>query len=243
MSEPETNPTALLENEVPSPDELDGELLRGAQTSDPGVSWGTDLIYMPSDWIMVTEDIGITNGERALLVANAKSGDKDAAKLCETAKQVILEMMRRTRIDKPVEDDRGRAVFLDENGKDTIKPSNGGHGEDLIVYKRKTERRSAFGIRKGREAQSGPGTKYLGEAYWKRMVEENFYDLLPKLEFKHKDFGAVTGNFGSQPNALEFAKQRHAEIVANDNSAQRQRLLKWLVPFLKNPVSSWDGEE
>jgi hypothetical protein len=234
---------------LPPVDDIgDAELLVGGVDLNKGFQWPSNLLSCPSEWFMLASDIpGITDSERSLLAERAAKGHADAIKTCETAKQVILEMMRRTREDRGLETSTGQPLFIDENGKQT--PISGywtGTGQrTLIQNKRATERRSVFAVRKGREAMSGPGTPYVGEAYWKRMVEENFLDLLPKLQFKKPNLNEYRGSFGAN-SAMDGDRLQimtHAEKVLDDNSAERQRLKRWLTPFLKNPVCKWDGEQ
>lgn len=233
-------------DELPPVDDLppidDVELSVGSMADYNAFSWGSDLLYCPSQWFMMSEDIGIVNGERQMLVDAAKRKDEDAITKLEIAKQVVLEMMARTREDRHKHDSSGRPLFIGLDGKETIETSYRSPQGELTVFKRATERRSTFGIRKGREAQGGPGTPYIGEGYWKRMVEEQFYDLFPKMEFKKLKPDFTPKDYPT-PQAMDYAKQQHAEKVANPNSAERKRLMRWLTPFLKNPVSKWTGED
>lgn len=240
MTEPTTNPSTAVAvaDELPPIDQFP------EAATERGFEWTSDQLALPSEHFMLASDIpGLRDSDRKNLVARAQAGDKASIATCKLFTQVFLEMMYRSREQRLKEDSSGRPLYINEHGKETIQSSTKVEGQ-LVVFKRATENRSRYGVRKGREAQSGPGVPYIGEAAWKRRVEEHNYDLIQRVEFKKPNLDEFAGQFGavSAMNNDALQKQVHATKVLDDTSGERRKLLGWLRPFLKNPVCKWDGE-
>jgi hypothetical protein len=225
-----------------------GMVDEGEYDEPTGIQWDESLLQLPSSNCMLRSDIGLPEGDLRHLITLARSAGKGpevhkAREQLETAKQVFFELMRRAVEQRPLYGSKGEALYHDSDGSTTTKAMESIEGNRYKRRRRAREWRSRYGVRSGREVFVGKGVPTIEPGHWKRVVSDNWYDILPRLKFKElkpsfQDAGAVAG-------AREHMIEQHAAIVLNDSSGPRQALLRWLRPFLTQDkvVSDWNGED
>lgn len=233
--------TAVAEPEPPG----EPKLIAGDAPGSDKVDWPQGIVRLPiQNWI-TAEDLGFSERNKLTIVDRAKAGDAKAIKILNTTCQVLLELMKRDKEMRHSVNERNQPLYFDNHGNLTTESGSKTERDmdgRFLRFRPALEERSKHGVKAGREAGSGPGTAWNEPGEWKKRVEENFYELFPKLKYREWKPAFSAGQFGTVPGAVEYAKQKHAEGMDPQTGMERQATLAWLEPFLKNPVSDWDGQ-
>lgn len=205
--------------------------------------WPEGLRRLPAEFGMKTSDLGFEEAEQRRIAEKAVAGkDHEAVKIFNTTREVLLELMARDVCRRQVESNTGKKVYFDHEGNPTtLKYSTHVFDESgqAIEHAPAMEERSRWGVRGGRETLTAPGAPMPNPGHIKRMVEENFEDLFPRLVFRSD---TPDTKYVHEKDSRDAFMAAHKAAVSNDGEL-RKGLLSWLPAFLKKPVSNWNGED
>lgn len=208
------------------------------------VDWPMQLLLLPRTMALRCEDLGFKPEERAAIVKSALANDKTALAKMNVALNVFVELMGIYQEERQVVDARtGELLFIDQNGNLTTQHFyiTNQETKKYAPNQRAMEMRSPWGVRPGVECRSASGTEMPQPGHYKKMVEQNFDDLLPRLRFlsDRLDPSEPDPNAMRPEHTAMYAENLKA--LVNDNHFRRKPLLGWLTEFLKKPVATWNG--
>lgn len=185
------------------------------------------LLELPRTHKMKTTDLGIDEASFQSVANAYAAGDETKAELCETAREVFLEMMSRTPSPTP-------RVVSDASGKPKLGPGGGRLVKDCSNWAVDDE-----DCRCINDTKDAPAPK---PGYWREFVVKNWRQIMPRLVFASDN--AAPGASATLDRSFNIETWKNTrDLSLSDKNADRQALKSWLIPFLKNPVSKWDGKK
>lgn len=213
-----------------------------ARRAEKKLDWPADLLHLPRRFGMKWADLGLVKDDIRRTVELARNGRPAEEAKAHRVVQVLIELMGRDQEERFCYDSRKRQIYIDANGRETAQRfSMTDHNDDggALEHIPKTEVRSRWGIRAGHETLQAPGLPAPQPGHWKRMVLDNWDNLLPQLVFLSDSL--ETGHLHYRDN-VEAYRAAHTAATSNE-SLKRRELAEWLTEFLKRPESAWNGEE
>lgn len=205
------------------------------------IDWPEGLVSLPIQFGVMASDLGFSPSDRQRIAEGADAGDQKDVAVVNLTINLVLELMARDVETRPVRDQRGKRLYLDENGRLTVLPTSPVLANDdgsPLEHAPAVERRSRWAIRSGAETLTAPGAPIPKPGYWKEHVLANATDLFRRLNFLSPT--VETTHLHERDNPERY-RAIHAHAIS-DKAPLRKALLSWLPGFIANPVSTWDGE-
>jgi hypothetical protein len=184
-----------------------------------------DLLELPRAHKLKTADLGIDEASYQSIANGYAAGDTANAEVCETAREVFLEMMSRTHSDEP-------RLIRDPSGKPKLGPNGGKLAKTCSRWAMDFEDCAVINDTKSAPAP-WPG-------HWRNWVVQHWKELMPRLVFASDN--AAPGASATVDLSFNIETwKRTRDMSLSDKNVDRVALKNWLVTFLKNPVCKWDG--
>ena len=196
----------------------------GSTTDAPKLRVLAGLLELPRRNRMKTADIGIPETDYSSIATGYASGDRTNAEVCERFLQVFLEMMSRT-------PNPGPRILQDPFGKATTGAKGGTLAKNCSEFAIDHDDCGA--------ANFGSSNPKAVPGHWKTFVTDHWPAIMPQLVFTSE-----VANPGNAAADLQYNEATWKEVWkknTSDSNVERKKLLGWLVPFLKDPVTKWDG--
>lgn len=194
------------------------------------------LKELPRQFAMKTTDLGYSEAEyRELAQQYAEGSEAESVKnFATTMKNVLFELMSRDVHERVLYRNTGNTTLpwyiTDESGNVVMQRIANGS----VSPKVKTKRCSRWAV----DVDDCVGAPTPFPGFYKQAVEQHLASLLPELVFLSDV--ANPGNIQPQDVSPSF-EAMHAGAIS-DRNPRRNKLLEWLRPFLKAPVSKWEGK-
>jgi len=211
-----------------------------AKVQGEGVDVPIGLYELPAVFGLKPSDIGgFTDTDRLLIADRALAGDEKAQQTLEISLQVMFELMKRDTHLREQRDSKNHLIYHRKDGEggtlQKFTPDATGEITENSVAK---EVRSKWGLRTGNETRQVSGEDMPEGGHWKTIVAKQWNDIFRGLKYR-----VDTPNYDHllpHHNRDEYEEVR--KRATDDDGMLRKELLAWLKPFLKEPVSTWDGQ-
>lgn len=185
----------------------------------------SDLLELPRLHKMKTLDLGIDEASYQSVATSYAAGDARNAEICESALQVFLEMMSRTPNDGP-------RILRDPSGKPKLGAGGGVLAKNCSRWAVDFDDCAVIN-----DTKAAPAPK---PGHWKKFVVEHWKEIMPRLVFASDNASPGASATVDLSFNIETWK-RTRDMSLSDKNVDRVALKSWLVPFLKHPISTWDG--